>query len=69
MRRKENPLGWVLPEQSIKGLLYYKNQLQVSFPFLSHRLKSQSFCHKFRSFCYILLKYEKLIGSGKFHGK
>ncbi|KRZ90239.1 hypothetical protein T08_8084 [Trichinella sp. T8] len=30
MRRKENPLGWAPPQQSIKGLLYYKNKLQIA---------------------------------------
>ncbi|KRY53643.1 hypothetical protein T03_3748 [Trichinella britovi] len=33
------------------------------------RFSKVGFCHKFRFFCYILLNPEKLIGSGKFHGK
>ncbi|KRX63647.1 hypothetical protein T09_6166 [Trichinella sp. T9] len=30
LRRKENPLGCAPPQQSIKGLLYYKNKLQIA---------------------------------------
>ncbi|KRY47917.1 hypothetical protein T03_16750 [Trichinella britovi] len=38
-------------------------------PLLFLRFSKVGFCHKFRFFCYILLKYENLIHSGKFHGK
>ncbi|KRX56725.1 hypothetical protein T09_13527 [Trichinella sp. T9] len=75
VRRKENPLGWALPQQSIKGYLWFELRFATDFP--SQQEVSPPFCCCRSGHCILqlpwspeltlrqLILYEDMLGESK----